>query len=535
MSDINKKNINYGALNRFYQDLKSHDLSDLNDKIDNIDVPEYVAGEGIAIDSANTISCTVKPIADVNALPDADENKDSVLRLNGDEQVYISKYATIPITPTVNAPDEKQINRAFCFDLGDESAPTVFYRGAYTITCADGVLNWYLWSNDVFSNYVVAEDDAEHTTPSTIGYFREDLSNVTETGATTTLTKNEFKNLTSSLLGWYPQWAFLTNKAPDSIQIGNAYFENSISNIYYYTGEEITFVYNGETKTGYKWAENSASTIYYLTEDKAENIVYYNTGNDVVWLGKGYYYHTNGTITHYDNEYNFETINENAPDSEQIGNAYIEIDYSDKYIYTGEQANISGNSGYKWELSNHNDFIITVGVKAANLYTNRYKLQNGDVTILKNSTGTAIDNSHIGDFELVQYKRTTDVGWQWLRVVTEDEIVPEIGENESVFTGATLTVDGTQPSIVASGSTTIVWDDLASSIPSGKSVEVSVVLINTGNSALTPTMSGNYQMMGDGNLTIQPLELGLYKAKYISAVDVWLVEAIYQEVSGIME
>ena len=109
-------------------------------------------------------------------------------------------------------------------------------------------------------------------------------------------------------------------------------------------------------------------------------------------------------------------------------------------------------------------------------------------------------------------------------VVTEPIIV-----DETTFTGVTLTVDGSQPSIVASGSTTIEWRDLASSIPSGKTVEVSVVVVNTGNSALTPTMSGNYKMMGAGNITIQPLELGLYKAKYISEVNVWLVEATEQQ------
>ena len=38
--NLNKKNINYGALNRFYQDLKSHDLADLNDKIDNFDLSD---------------------------------------------------------------------------------------------------------------------------------------------------------------------------------------------------------------------------------------------------------------------------------------------------------------------------------------------------------------------------------------------------------------------------------------------------------------------------------------------------------------
>ena len=120
-------------------------------------------------------------------------------------------------------------------------------------------------------------------------------------------------------------------------------------------------------------------------------------------------------------------------------------------------------------------------------------------------------------------------GWT-VEDYTEPVVTEPITVDETTFTGVTLTVDGSQPSIVASGSTTIVWGDLASSIPSGKTVEVSVVVVNTGNSALTPTMSGNYKMMGAGNITIQPLELGLYKAKYISEVNVWLVEAIHQEV-----
>ena len=72
---------------------------------------------------------------------------------------------------------------------------------------------------------------------------------------------------------------------------------------------------------------------------------------------------------------------------------------------------------------------------------------------------------------------------------TEPVVTEPVAIDETTFTGATLTVDGSQPSIVASGSTTIVWGELASSITSGKTVEVSVVVVNTGNSALTPTMS----------------------------------------------
>ena len=57
----------------------------------------------------------------------------------------------------------------------------------------------------------------------------------------------------------------------------------------------------------------------------------------------------------------------------------------------------------------------------------------------------------------------------------------------------------------------------------------------TADLTFTDVMSGNYKMMGAGNITIQQLELGLYKAKYISEVNVWLVEAIHQEVSGTTE
>lgn len=71
MSDLNKKNINYGNLNRFYQDLKSHDISTLNDKIDNIEIPEYTAGTNISINDDNVISCTYSyslPTATTNSL-----------------------------------------------------------------------------------------------------------------------------------------------------------------------------------------------------------------------------------------------------------------------------------------------------------------------------------------------------------------------------------------------------------------------------------------------------------------------------------
>lgn len=62
MSDLNKKNINYGGLNRFLQNLRSHDLSGLatEEYVDDAiaEIPEYSAGSNISISDDNEISCT---------------------------------------------------------------------------------------------------------------------------------------------------------------------------------------------------------------------------------------------------------------------------------------------------------------------------------------------------------------------------------------------------------------------------------------------------------------------------------------------
>lgn len=69
MSELNNKPINYGALNRFYEDLKSHDLSGLtnysagnniqiNNGIISATDTRYSAGSGISINDNNQITCT---------------------------------------------------------------------------------------------------------------------------------------------------------------------------------------------------------------------------------------------------------------------------------------------------------------------------------------------------------------------------------------------------------------------------------------------------------------------------------------------
>ena len=585
MSELNKKNINYGALNRFYQDLKSHDLSDLNDKIDNINV---------------------KPIDNVETLPDAEENKDSVLRLEGDEQVYISKYGEmeVPITPTNRLPDAQQIDKAYIHKLIPDA--NFHYKGIYRIVCTDGEFSGYAWYyfDGEFWYMTITEDNAENISGNTLVYASYlnneetsgvlDMVNKTITFDDMTIDNVKSWGYASLTIGNYiPVPA--TYNAPEANQIGNAYLNNGSDSPFIYKGELEVECTNGNA-IFYYWDAYDEWDSTYLTKIPASDIVSDTTGE---YCATKFNFFTNMSIDSVTLQYN-GTVDDcysrfdsrsftigyivedggglyipqlNAPDSEQVNNAYYyNVNSSaNTFYYTGEDWTIKitsdggptgtvieEQSGFKlWNMrgNTEGEFAYLTVESANEVYSNNCKtlwldeppmkdfethicyLYVGDTPSIDDALNELFVTRNNFSFSTVKYQRTTEhgFGYQWKKVVTEDEIVPELGIDESTFTGTTLTVDGSQPSIVASGTTTIVWDDLASSIPSGKTVEVSVVLINTGNSALTPTMSGNVQMMGAGNITIQPLELGLYKAKYISAVDVWLVEAVNQEVSGVME
>lgn len=434
MSDLNKKNINYGALNRFYQDLKSHDISTLNDRIDNIDIPEYTAGDGIAIDSSSmTISCIVKPIADVSVLPDAEAYKDSVLRLNGDEQVYISKAT--PITPTDRLPDNEQIGKAFIQETGTDSGEGSIYLGKYTLTCADGVLEYYGWSDgDLNRGLNITKENAENIDYETAQYLfisDNNWTNITTSGATTTLTVSEvdssFMALTTDNVGI----GVAQYTVPESVQIGNAYIVTGYDDKYIYTGEQVTFEYNSETKTGYKWVkvDNSFEPIadyFRITEDKAEDLVWFDTGGDECYTGCYIYDSTNGTITTRTNEYMIRTIFRNAPDSEQVGHATIEEDYLTRtVVYTGEEVIFEYNNeqitGYKWFDVNNPDSPIYSTKRAYQIYnTNNdsddvhFYIDEGNITEL------TFENGDLLSISTVKYQRSSD--WQWQRVVTEDEL-----------------------------------------------------------------------------------------------------------------
>lgn len=91
MSELNKKNINYGGLNRFLQNLRSHDLSGLateeyvDDAIGSIEIPEYTAGNNISINSNNVISSTYTiPTAAANTLGGIKVGNNMSINSNGE-------------------------------------------------------------------------------------------------------------------------------------------------------------------------------------------------------------------------------------------------------------------------------------------------------------------------------------------------------------------------------------------------------------------------------------------------------------------
>lgn len=402
--------------------------------------------------------------------------------------------------PQLNAPDSEQVDNAYISD--DYYGGTNVYTGEETTIEVDGNnIAVYIWQHS-------GSDVVLYSTKPAYQIYNTDIdsNNVhfyTNDGGITELTFDNGDLLSISIVKYQrtipPEWVW-EKVATEQ------YVDDAIAEIpHLEAGQNIDITNNAISAKGYTYDD----TIYSFAEGVttiASEIFSHAEGNHTNASGisshaEGGWTTAQGTYSHAEGS---STIAQNEGEHAE-GNCNVSHKASDTY----------GNAGN----TQH-----SVGIGSPSTHKNAFEImQNGDMYV-KGIGG--YDGKHIKSETGYESTKT-------LQDVIGDKADKYI--DETLVTGATLTVDGSQPSIVASGSTTIVWDDLASSIPSGKSVEVSVVLINTGNSALTPTMQGNYQMMGDGNLTIQASELGLYRGRYISELNKWLIEAIYQEVSGIME
>ena len=508
--------------------------------------------------------------------------------LNIEPLAYNSFYLQYPIPAIYNAPESAQIGNAWI----EEGNGEVFYiyDGTYTSVEVDGeTYSGYKWLDEVGSTYYMLSSKPA----SDIFYytFDEGEGNVSYDSDVKLYVfdteDDTYVDNTYIRIIYIPQL-----NASDSEQVGNAWIGSfyDIGEHSVYTGEQTTISIEGTDTLVYVWEDvdnnftiystKNAASIYNRSKD-SDSVHFYTDDSGIVELTfingdlnqieTVKYQHTETTeewgwekvateqyvddaiatidVPEYSagegiviDSANTISCTVNAKDSEQIGVAYLEDDADEKIYYNGTEVTINALNGtftgYAWlfEGESISDLDNVSVIKAEQIEDNTalFYYIGGTLSYVSGTTFSYDDN--LSAHPLSWF---VNQGYYYNCVIKQNSFTEKIlsevkgWKNEySVIGVSGVVVNGTRESIVASGSTLIMWDNLALSIPSGKTVEVSVVLINTGNSALTPTISGNVQMMGDGNITIQPNELGLYRGTYISALSKWLVEAINQEVSG---
>ena len=564
MGDLNKKNINYGALNRFYQDLKSHDLADLNDKIDNIDLSDVYnliytlhPNEDYLNFSANLPNTKVRLViySDYNAEPSTPIDIDySFDRINWTHYT-VGNDITIPTDGKVYL---RGNNDYFCVYDYDNYDDILYYHHFVFENVSEKKL--YVESHGNINSLLSKTNWNEITTLPEYCYYQMFF------GCTSLTTAPELPATTLANYCYQNMFFGCTNLTTAPALPATTLLDYCYSSMFYGCTSLTTAPALPATTLAnycYSYMFGGCTSLTTAPELPATTLAYY--------CYNGMFYDCTSLTTALAlpattleggcYEYMFYnctslTTAPALPATTLANYCYSYMFYGCTSLTTAPELPATTLSDYCYQ----NMFFGCTSLKtapslpASTLANGCYSYMFSICTSLnsikclatnisaRNCTNGWVKNvASTGKF----VKHPNMTGWKtgingipsgWtVEDYTEPVVTEPVAIDETTFTGVTLTVDGSQPSIVASGSTTIVWGDLASTIPSGKTIEVSVVVVNTGNSALTPTMSGNYKMMGAGNITIQPLELGLYKAKYISEVNVWLVEAIHQEVSGTIE
>ena len=181
----------------------------------------------------------IKPIEEVSELPEASENKNKLFRLdNGNKDVYAAKLLSSKTITTNRLPDEQQIDKAYISEAG---VSAYYYKGSYTITCSDGVLNWYLWDSGEPEKWATRDNavNSRSMTPCIlVSSVSEYWSDITETGATTTMTMQEVEE--DDMVVANGEVILAIYNAPESAQIGNASFnDGTLGFDAIYSGEEV--------------------------------------------------------------------------------------------------------------------------------------------------------------------------------------------------------------------------------------------------------------------------------------------------------
>lgn len=274
----------------------------------------------------------IKPIEEVSELPEASENKEKFYRLSSDDNVYVSKLKSRTTINTNRLPDEQQIDKAYFYDTNNDFA--LYYRGIWKIICTDGEISLYCWGGD-FENdkaYFTYDNAVNINHNSKTIYYADTMYESVDENAKTIIDNETLEDLKSLFI----VRAFLNPipviyNAPESAQIGNASFNDGNQGyIAKYSGEEVS--YNGST--WYKWTTVNG---YYITNKKASEIYgdfknYWMSDAQIVYFNGSEYMKTD----FYSDITDINILHLNAPDSEQVDNAYIYDIYGQhKYFYKG--------------------------------------------------------------------------------------------------------------------------------------------------------------------------------------------------------
>ena len=401
-------------------------------------------------------------IKDVDELPDAAENKDKIVRLSTDGKLYAPYLKSRTTTSTNRLPDEQQIDKAYLF----QSDNIYYYKGSYKVIFTDGEIEGYGWfyENGETLYIGITKDDAVN-----ISFPTSECISISSEDAEEIDTVNKVITINDTIENWgfatLEDYDFIPipaiYNAPEANQIGNAYVSDSnYGVIFTYTGEEVEFTYDEETKVGYKWLDSEEGLIT-ISSKRAADIYYTLDVDDNVISDIDWYIDNDGVIEPYEEiPVQLYIPQLNAPDSEQVGNADIysyDIYLDAHYIYTGEQVEITAwDNGYvnvnaylwakrgtdgkafEWAIFTHdnaNNIYSTSGVGVlsneelwwnteTNHWESTYTVQQLEAALI-----APLENTVTEDFVKFKISETKEV-WDWELLDKEQE--PAILSTESL-------------------------------------------------------------------------------------------------------
>lgn len=389
-----------------------------------------------------------KAIEEVDALPEASENTDKLFRVKGEDGIYAAKLLSSESITTNKLPDEQQIDKAFLYETEED---IYYYKGAYKIICSDGEISGYLWGESILSiSNAVEAETSELPIYYIAGGAIFDDTNRTITADWLTLEEYKADNEEGGGFGGAGVTPIpATYNAPESAQIGNAYISSNDNMKFYYTGAETTIEVGGETINVYSWFKDGegyvystkpASEIYYSTSDEPNTPIM----TDTKFYGGGEEW----------NIYVAHIVQLNAPDEQQIDNAFISYPEDETVSYTyGGVKTFNCTDGtldlYEWYTGDKEtpDYRLFTRIPASDLYEHAYEISEEtisdeytvdwstyDIEATVAEFQTLLDNTYWREWNCTTEKYTreeTIEEWGWANILEGGSSL-EAGDNISI-------------------------------------------------------------------------------------------------------